>query len=429
MNRQAQSRRRFLRGSGIALSLPLLASLDPLHAGQRSANPPRRMLLISNNLGVLPDQFFPKATGQNYQLSPYLKDLAEFRDDFTVISGLSHPDVEGGHSTENCFLTSARGPTKSGFRNSISLDQFASEQLAPITRFSTLNLGVNIDKANRSLSWTRDGALLPAEDNALSLFRRMFVQGDASAVATQLRKLDEQHSILDTLLDDTRHVKRKLGQDDQHRLEQYLNSVREIEQRMEITRQWEKQPKPSTDQLPPDDIRDQKQFFAKFDLMMRMACLAFETDSTRIITLMVDAFATPPFQLQPAKKTTDGYHNLSHHGQSQSKVQQLMDADHRQMQLLHQSFRQLAEITEGEDRLLDRTMILFGSNMGNANTHTNTNLPILLAGGSLRHGQHLAYRHDKNRPLSNLYVTMLQHLGVETDTFGSSDGTLNELLR
>ena len=99
------------------------------------------------------------------------------------------------------------------------------------------------------------------------------------------------------------------------------------------------------------------------------------------------------------------------------------------MQLLHQSFRQLAEITEGEDRLLDRTMILFGSNMGNANTHTNTNLPILLAGGGLRHGQHLAYRHDKNRPLSNLYVTMLQHLGVETDTFGSSDGTLNELLR
>ena len=198
---------------------------------------------------------------------------------------------------------------------------------------------------------------------------------------------------------------------------------------METARQWEKQPKPSTDQQPPDDIRDQKQFFAKFDLMMRMACLAFETDSTRIITLMVDAFATPPFQLQPDQKTTDGYHNLSHHGQSQSKVQQLMDTDHRQMQLLHQSFRKLAGITEGEDRLLDRTMILFGSNMGNANTHTNTNLPILLVGGGLRHGQHLAYRHDKNRPLSNLYVTMLQHLGVETDTFGSSDGTLNELLR
>ena len=142
MNRQEQSRRRFLRGSGIALSLPLLASLDPLHARQKSADTPRRMLLISNNLGVLPDQFFPKATGKNYQLSPYLKDLAEFRDDFTVISGLSHPDVEGGHSTENCFLTSARGPTKSGFRNSISLDQFAAEQLAPTTRFSTLNLFV-----------------------------------------------------------------------------------------------------------------------------------------------------------------------------------------------------------------------------------------------------------------------------------------------
>ena len=421
------NRRRFLRGAGVALALPLLDSLRSVSAKQPDAKPPRRMLLISNNLGVLPKQFFPEGTGRDYELSPYLADLADFRDNFTVISGLSHPDVEGGHSTENCFLTASRGPTKSGFRNTISLDQFASERIGPVTRFPTLNLGVNIDKANRSLSWTRDGVLLPAEDSASALFRRMFVQGDQVAVERQLHQLDERGSILDTLLDDTRHFRRHLGRDDQARLDQYLTSVREIEERLLVARQWELRSKPTTHQQPPDDIRDQKLFFEKFDLMLSMARLALESDSTRIVTLMVDAFATPVFSLRPDQNTTDGYHNLSHHGQSESKVQQLIDADHQQMSLLRKLFGQLAETREGEDRLLDRTMILFGSNMGDANTHDNTNLPILLAGGGFKHGQHLALRRDHDKPLCNLFVTMLQHLGLEEDTFGSSDGTLNEL--
>ncbi|MDA0922046.1 MAG: DUF1552 domain-containing protein [Planctomycetota bacterium] len=422
------NRRRFLRGAGVTLALPLLESARPAFARENDSQTPQRMLLISNNLGVLPKQFFPEQTGQDYELSPYLADLAEFRDDFTVISGLSHPDVEGGHSTENCFLTAARGPTRSGFRNTISLDQFAAERLGPVTRFPTLNLGVNIDKANRSLSWTRDGVLLPAEDSAPALFRRMFVQGDRAAVQRQLHQLDERGSILDTLLDDTRQFRSRLGRDDQSRLDQYLTSVREIEQRLDVARQWELRPKPTTDQQPPDDIRDQKLFFEKFDLMLSMARLALESDSTRIVTLMVDAFATPVFKLHPDQNTTDGYHNLSHHGQSESKVQQLIDADHQQMTLLGKLFGQLAEIHEGEDRLLDRTMILFGSNMGDANTHNNTNLPILLAGGGFRHGQHLAFRRDHNKPLCNLFVTMLQRLGIEADTFGSSTGTLNGVI-
>jgi hypothetical protein len=353
--------------------------------------------------------------------------LADFRDDFTVISGLSHPDVDGGHSTENCFLTAARGPTTSGFRNTISLDQFAAERLGPVTRFPTLNLGVNIDKANRSLSWTRDGVLLPAEDSAPALFRKMFVQGDAAAVQRQLHHLDQRGSILDSLLDDTRHFQRQLGREDQSRLDQYLNSVREMEERLHSARQWEMRPKPTTDQLPPDDIRDQKLFFEKFDLMLSMARLALESDSTRIVTLMVDAFATPAFNLRPEQKTTEDYHNLSHHGQSELKVQQLVDADLQQMKLLNKVFGQLSQTQETGQRLLDRTMILFGSNMGDANTHENTNLPILLAGGGLSHGQHLAFRRDHNKPLCNLFVTMLQHMGIETDHFASSSGNLNEI--
>ncbi len=418
------SRRRFLSGAGAFLALPLLGSFTPVFGREKAAKPPQRMLLISNNLGVLPTQFFPTQTGRGYAASPYLATLAAFRDDFTVFSGLSHPDVVGGHSTENCFLTAARGPTKSGFRNEISLDQFAAEKLGQVTRLPTLNLGVNIDKANRSLSWTRDGVLLPAEDSASALFRKMFLQGNPAEVARQLHRLEERGSILDTLLDDTKRYARDLDGADRTRLDQYLTSVREVEDRLRTAQEWEMRPKPKTDREMPTDITDRQLFFAKFDLMLSMAQLAFESDSTRIVTLMVDAFATPVFKLHPDQNTTDGYHNLSHHGQSVEKVRQLKDADQQQMTLLAKVLGRLTEHREGDQRLLDRTMVLFGSNMGDANTHDNTNLPILLAGGGFKHGQHLAFRRDQNTPLCNLYVSMLRKMGVDADAFGSSTGPL-----
>lgn len=420
-------RRHFLRGAGVTLALPLLECMAPVFSRAATPPPPRRMLLISNNLGVLPKPFFPQQTGRDYALSPYLSGLADFRKDFTVFSGLSHPGVTGGHSTENCFLTAARGPTKSGFRNGISLDQFAAEKLGQVTRFPTLNLGVNIDKANRSLSWTRDGVLLPAQDSAPALFQKMFVQGDPAAVQNQLHRLDERGSILDTLLGETKQFSRGLGSDDRARMEQYLTSVRELEERLHTAREWELRPKPETTTPQPADIQDKKLFFEKFDLMLSMAQLALESDSTRIVTLMVDAFATPVFKLHPDQNTTDGYHNLSHHGQAEEKVKQLEDADRQQMQLLRRLLRNLAAKQDGDQRLLDRTMVLYGSNMGDANTHDNTNLPILLAGGGFRHGQHLGFKHDDNTPLSNLFVSMLQQMGVEGDAFGSSTGALTGL--
>ena len=416
-------RRAFLRGVGVTLALPLLECMTPAFARAARSQPPRRMLLISNNLGVLPKRFFPQSAGRDYELSPYLSALADFRNDFTVFSGLSHPGVAGGHSTENCFLTAARGPTKSGFRNGISLDQFAAEKLGQVTRFPTLNLGVNIDKANRSLSWTRDGVLLPAEDSAPALFQKMFVQGDPASVQKQLHRIEERGSILDTLLDDAKQFSRRLGSDDKARLDQYFTSVREVEERLQTAREWELKPKPATTQAAPDDIQDKKLFFQKFELMLSMAQLALESDSTRIVTLMVDAFATPVFKLHENQSTTDGYHNLSHHGQAVEKVKQLEDADHQQMNLLRKLLQTLAGKPDGDARLLDRTMILFGSNMGDANTHDNSNLPVLLAGGGFKHGQHLAFKRDSNAPLCNLFVSMLQRMGVEADAFGSSAGT------
>ena len=418
------SRRRFLQSAGVTLGLPLLECMTPVFGRAAQAKAPRRMLIISNNLGFLPKPFFPTTAGRDYELTQTLAPLADVRSEFSIFSGMSHPDVNGGHSAENCFLTAARGPTKSGFRNQISLDQFAVEKIGQLTRFPTLNLGVNIDKANRSLSWTRDGVLLPAEDNATALFRRMFLQGDPEAVKRQLNALDERGSILDTLMDHTKKLSRSLDSDDRSRLDQYLTSVREVEERLLTAREWELRPKPVATLPEPADIQDKKRIFEKLDLMLAMAQLAFESDSTRIITLMVDAFATPAFKIDDEESTTEGYHGLSHHGQAPEKVKQLEDADRQQMVLYRKLIQSLAAKREDDARLLDRTMVLFGSNMGDANKHDNTNLPILLAGGRFNHGQHHAYKPDANKPLCNLFVSMLQHLGAEAEAFGSSTGTL-----
>lgn len=419
-------RRNFLRGIGVSLALPALESLLPAFA-KGAAEAPRRMLLISNNLGVLPWPFFPKESGADYAASPYLKALEDFRSDFSVFSGLSHPAVAGGHSTENCFLTGAKDPTGSGFRNTISLDQFAIEKLGQRTRFPTLNLGVNINRANRSLSWTRDGVLLPAEDSPASLFRKMFVQGKKNETERRLDQLKERGSILDVLSDDMKAVQRKANHGDRQRVEQYLTSIRELEQQLHSAGEWEQKPKPTIDAEPPEDILDQAQFFPKFELMLRMAQLALESDSTRIVTLMVDGFATPVFEISESEKSLNGYHNLSHHGSAKEKIAQLERIDLRQMEVLKSLFQRLSAVGNPGSNLLDQTMVLFGSNMGDANVHSCTNLPILLAGGGFRHGQHLRFDETDNTPLANLFVSMLHCLGVEADQFSSSVGTLTGL--
>lgn len=354
------SRRTVLRGAGVALFLPWLEAFAHRARGSEGA-PPLRALFLMNNLGVLPGPFFPKESGRGYALSPLLEPLAARRDDVTVISGLSHPGVRGGHSTENCFLTGARGPTRSGFRNTVSLDQLAADAIGAQTRFPSLNLGVNVDKANRSLAWTRDGALLPAEDKPSRVYERLFVAGSPEQIAARRRRLAARGSILDAVVVEANSLGRAVGPADRRRLDRFTTSLREVEERLHA---------------------------------------------------------------EGAGLTLDDYHNLSHHGQDAHRVAQLLEADRRQMTLLAGLLGALAERREGESRLLDRTIVLFGSNMGDSNTHNNTNLPILVAGGGFRHGSHLAFKADDNAPLSNLFVSILQRLGIEADAFASSTGTL-----
>ncbi len=427
------SRRSFLRGAGIALSLPLLEAMAPVFVRGASAlsatapgAKPRRMLAICNNLGLLPDQFFPKQAGRDYAPSPYLEILKEHRNDLTVFSGVSHPDVDGGHPADICFLSAAPHPGRSNFRNTISLDQFMAERIGHLTRFPSLNLGVNVQRGLRSLSWTSSGVMIPCDERPSEVFKRMFVQGTEAEMETQVRRLELGESILDTVADQAKDLQRNVGPRDRDRLDQYFTSVRDLEQRMTMSREWERKPKPAVTSPVPLDPASPREYMEKVRLMYDMARLAFETDSTRVVALLLDSVNSPALDLEGVK-ITDGYHNLSHHGKSESKLSQLKAIDEWHMKLLANLFTQLKETRENGETLLDRTMILYGTNLGNANTHVTTNLPTVFAGGGFKHGQHLAFDKDRNYPLPNLFVSMLQRMGLETDKFASATGTMRGL--
>ncbi len=431
--RRALSRRHFLRGAGIALSLPLLESMLPVFAGPSAAEvtrepdgAPRRVFAICNNLGLVPDQFFPTATGRDYPLSPYLETLRDHRDQFTVFSGVSHPDVDGGHPADNCFLTAAPHPGRGGFRNTISLDQFIAERIGHLTRFPSLNLGVNVEQGSRSLSWTSSGVLIPCEEKASDVFRQLFMQGSPVEMQNQVRKLELGQSILDAVGDQAKSLQRQVGSHDRSRLDQYFTSVRELEHRMQMSREWESRPKPKVKAPIPLDPASPREYMEKVRLMYDLARLAFETDSTRSIALLLDSVNSPVIDVE-GTKITDGYHNLSHHGKTEAKLSQLHAIDQWHMRLLGNLFGELAAVREDGVPLLDRTMILYGSNLGNANTHVTTNLPTIFAGGGFRHGQHLGFNTERNYPLPNLFVSMLQRMGLEVDQFASSSGTMRGL--
>jgi hypothetical protein len=427
--RQALSRRRFLRGVGVAISLPLLDAMQPgfARAASSALAPnarPRRMFGICNNLGVRPDLFFPTGAGRDYVASPYLKLLEAHRNHFTVISGVSHPNVDGGHPSDISFLTAAPHPASSSFRNTISLDQYIAERIGTLTRFPSLTLSVN--GAARSLSWTGSGVAIPPEERASDVFNQLFLQGTPEQVAAQIHRLDTGRSILDAVGTQAKELERNVSARDRSRLEQYFTSVRDLEHRLQESRDWESKPKPVVNFPAPREIASPAQYMDKVKAMYDLARLSFETDSTRAITLMLNSVGTPVVTI-PGETITDSYHNLSHHGKTEEKLAQLKVLDEWHMKLLANLFSDLAAVSEGGESLLDRTMILYGSNLGDANAHSTINLPTLFAGGGFHHGQHLAFDRAQNYPLPNLFVSMLQRIGLNEDKFASSTSTMRGL--
>jgi hypothetical protein len=403
------SRRTFLRGTGVAMALPLLDAMRPAVAAGKP-DFPRRMVCVETNMGILPQFFFPEKAGNDYPLSPYLDRLAKHRGQFTVFSGVSHPGVTGGHAAEKCFLTGAPHPERGGFRNWVSLDQYAAEQVGNRTRFSSLVLGVGNE--GQTLSYTRSGAPIPIERSPKKLFEKLFVQGKPSEVAAKLEELRQGRSTLDFVGDQAKRLNKSLSPADRQRLDQYLTSVRELEQRLASAEDWEHKPKPKITAAPPVDVTDHREFARQTQVMFDVVKLALETDSSRLVSLFIDATVI---------------HNITHHGNRPEVLAELRAKEESQFDALAGFLKVLSDAKEQGDTLLDRTMVLYGTCMGSANSHANTNLPVLLAGGGFRHGQHLAFDKDNNYPLTNLFVSMLQRLGIETREFSTGKGTMRGL--
>lgn len=416
------NRRQFLRGAGVALTLPTMERF----AFAKAAEAPRRILAVCNNLGLLPDKFFPDKAGREYVLTPTLEPLKDHRNEFTVFSGVMHPDVDGGHPADNCFLTCAPHPSNGGFRNTISLDQYAAQRIGHLTRFPSLTLGVNIQNGLRSLSWTAAGVLLPPEEKPSAVFKKLFLRGTPEEVQAQIRRLEMGRSIMDAVAGQVKSLEGTVGTRDRDRLEQYFSGVRDLEKRLEKAREWEDVPKPAAPGAAPEDPASPKEYMRKTKLMYDLARVAFATDSTRLVTIMLDSVNTPALEVEGCE-IKDGYHNLSHHGKSPAKLAQLEAIDRQHMKMLAELFTDLQASKEDGATLMDRTMVLYGSNMGNANTHVTTNLPVLFAGGGFKHGQHLLFDRERNYPLPNLFVSMLQRLGLEVDRFATSTGTMRGL--
>ena len=418
------SRRTFIRATGISLALPWLDAFaaDPERQSTGTSQPPRRMVCICAPLGLHPDNFFPQQTGKNYALSPYLDILKDYRDDMTVISGLAHAGMGSvfAHQASASFLTGVPGAGRPGFCNGISLDQYAADHIGTQTRFPSLALS---GEGSGGLSWTRSGALIPADNSPSKVFANLFLEGRADEVQDQMRCLEDGRSILDDISDQAKTLRSDLGNADREKLDEYLTSVRELEQRMVSDESWARKPKPKLTVQPPTDIANAADLIGRTRLLFDLTHLALQTDSTRLITIMLAGSSFAP----PIPGVTLGHHDLSHHGKDPGKLEQLKIVEMETMKTVRDLLAKLKQSKEESSTLLDLTTVFLGSNLGDGSSHSTQNLPVLLAGGGFQHGQHLPFDPQNLPPLCNLYVSMLQRLGIEADKFGSSTGTLTGL--
>jgi hypothetical protein len=452
------NRRHFLRGLGATIALPFLDAMRPLHAAAGAAPKPCRSVFVYIPNGVNGMTWQVTKAGRDFELSKALQPLAKHRENLTIFSGLHHPNGMGSaHVCADLWLTGAKLDTNQrSVRNSVSCDQVMAEVTAQHTRFASLELsvtaGVGQPNAATTLAFSRDGVPLPAEDNARVVFQRLF-GGDPGGTKAEGEQLKTRRSVLDVVLGDAKQLRRALGSEDRTKLDEYLHAVRDVESRTERLESWLDVPRPvvSPKDAAPFQNNVSKELAGEYyRTMYDIIILALRTDMTRVVTYMSgsegNGLAIPEIGI------TQSRHQLSHHGGDPKNLDILTQSDVFLMQQLAYFLDRLQTVQDGDEPLLDRTMVLTGSGMSYGQSHHNANLPIVLAGGrglGFKHGQHIDYNHveetgykldydewraltgrpkDGNARLSNLMLTMLQKMEVNTERFVDSLGPISEIV-
>ena len=421
MNNAPFTRRQVLRAGSAVLALPWLETF----ARADEKTPPKRIICICTSFGLYGPSFFPAKPGRDYEASEYLRVLGDLRDKFTVFSGISHPDIGGDHASEACFLTSAKHPTRPGFRNTVSLDVLASQHVAGATRFPLMTLST-LDGS--PLSYTPTGAGIPALNVPSQIYARMFLAGNQGDVDRELARLKRGKSMLDRMRERLGQLEKSVSTYDRQQIADYTEAVRDLEKQLVAEEAWVKRPKPKVTEPAPNEnypspFANRSDSIGRAKVLFSLAKLAVQTDSTRVVSIFIRGMDEKP----PIEGINEGHHGLTHHGRNPEKIEQLKIVEKVTMAAFRDLLVSLRDTKEGTGSLLDSTQVLIGSNLGDASGHGTTNLPILLAGGGYRHGQHIAGDTGKNTPLAKLYVNMLQKFGVPTDKFGSGAGTITEL--
>ncbi|MGY8769650.1 MAG: DUF1552 domain-containing protein [Pirellulales bacterium] len=403
------NRRLFLRGAGVSVAVPMLEAMIPSQrtAAAEAIKQPMRMICVGLHLGVHTPSFFPGQAGRGYKMTPLLKAIEPYRNEFTVFSGLDHAGVGKGHPATVNYLTGVDNPRQ---RKQISLDQVAARAVGSQTRFASLQLEARANnQKGRPLSWAPGGIPLPLVSNPQAVFDRLFRQ--PKDVDKLKESLTDASSILDHITEDANDLQRKLGKADSGKIDEYLAAIRQVELDIEKAEKFADRPfHDFEDEL--NIPNTQLSVTQNSQIMYHLTALAFQADLTRVMTFRV-----------PAEN-----HALSHHGKQQAKVNAFVNLQKRYMTEFAGLLKQLKSRPDGEGTLLDNTMVLFGSGMGNASIHSTRNLPILLAGGGFKHGQHLRLTGKEKRPLSNLYVSMLRRMGINVSRFSRSNGSMDGLL-
>ena len=409
MNSYSIDRRKFLQGMGVTLALPWLES-------SMMAAPARikRLVCFGNHLGFYPEAFFPKNSGADFIISPTLKHIEKHRKDFTVFSNLDD-GTNGGHAGVHAFLSGGiRKEMAAGFpEKNISIDQVAAEHVGSATRFPSITAGID---SGTNMVWKRSGVSVPPINNPAQLFRALFVDQDNASRVMQRKVLLHRSSVLDALRESAKTLNGKLDASDRDKLDQYLTSVREVERRLQMSREWLDKPKPKSSIKTIGQA--ERQHIEEMPLLCDLLALALQTDSTRVTTFEV------PISFRTSELNVGGYHSLSHHSKSEDRLGQLQKVEKYWMEQFGFFLNRLKE-----KKVFNDTLVVLGSGMSDGSRHSNRDLPVLLAGGGIKHEGHLICPAEgsKRIPLSNLLLSTLQWFGCDRERFGKSTGAFSPM--